>query len=219
MLVCVMKNALLTSFTILGITQAHAALTVVESSTNVGPGTTITDNVSTFFIDGFIDIDTSGFRVNEAFPSSPPSQLNASFASFGETRIFFRASEASLVPDPFLTRPDTAPTDSSMFIAITDATFHQLDRINTTAGFINGAQSGDDNWVYFSNNNNPGTESPSFWTQFNITETSATPIRYVHDPANPFGDIVFADALAAPEPSSSMLIGLSFIALIFRRQL
>jgi hypothetical protein len=216
-----MKKIIFPLITFLSFSHAQAALTLVESSTNVGPGTTISVSTNTIFFDTIVDNDNISFRVNEAFPSSPPSRLNAAFASFGEDRIFFRESEAPNVPDPFQTRPDTAPTDSTIFLAITDAQFYQLVRLSNTgatSGFRNGAQAGDDNWVYFSNNNNPGTESPSFWTQFNITETSATPIRYVHDPVDPFGDITLADAVAVPEPSTVFLFCITSLSMFFRRR-
>lgn len=69
-------------------------------------------------------------------------------------------------------------------------TTHRLARFGpVTTSFLEGAQIGPDNWTYFSNNDNPGTEQPSFWVQLNLTETTATPIQYVYDPANLFGDI------------------------------
>ena len=91
-----------------------------------------------------------------------------------------------------------------------------------TQGFRNGAQLGDDNWVYFSNNNNPGTEEASSWVQLDITETTITPIRYVWDPDDPTADIIFADALVAasgiPEPSINLLCGIAGLGLFFRRR-
>ncbi|MCP5536151.1 MAG: PEP-CTERM sorting domain-containing protein [Akkermansiaceae bacterium] len=81
-----------------------------------------------------------------------------------------------------------------------------------TSSYLYGAQAGDDNWVYFSNNDNPGNEKTSFWAQINLTETTATPVRFVYDTTNPTSDITFAAAIEAvnnvPEPSSLFLLAL-----------
>ena len=94
---------------------------------------------------------------------------------------------------------------------------------NMGQSFNENAIAGTDNWLYFSRNGNP---DPSFhkassWVQFEITTTSFTVLRYVHDPVNPTADFSLQqaiDAVNAPEPSAASLLGLGFISMLIRRK-
>lgn len=219
-----MKNQFLLSLaTILGgLLNAQGDLILVNSNTNVGPSTTISVVKNSTTILPFVDFDLYSFTVDDSASRSAVGSLNAVDGPFGMNRIFFREGEAGSVPDPAGMR--TGVTDpSSMFIAVTNAEFYRDVRVGNPPAteFLNGAILGTDNWAYFSDNNSGGEPfNPSFWAQLNITTNSVTPIRYVHDPVNPFGDITMANAIAAtavPEPTSLILMLLS-TPLIFSRR-
>ncbi|MGB0774793.1 MAG: PEP-CTERM sorting domain-containing protein [Akkermansiaceae bacterium] len=204
--------------------SSHAALTVVDSTTHVGPNTTITATVDTSFFETggtvFFDFDTASFTVDDSATRSTVGYVKKEDSGFAEDRTFFREAEAASVPDPAGTRSGVSGS-SNMFIGQTTSEFHRTNRVGSTTGYLRGAVFGTDNWVYFSKNDNLGTEQPSFWVQIDITETTATPVRYVHDPATPFADITMADAINAtqvPEPSSSALFGLGGLLMLLRRR-
>ncbi|GEM_PF-6754361 len=203
------------------VSSGQASLVVVNSTTEVGPSTTIMNDVTNLLVPTFVDIDTYFFKVNDSATRSVVGFVSSADTTFGENRIFFRESEAPLVPDPALTRSGIAPTPSTMFIGTTNSEFYRDVTLSptVTSGFMNGAQLGTDNWVYFSKNDTMGTEEPSFWVQLDLTTTTATPIRYVHDPADPYRDITLSEALAAiPEPTSVALLSLSGLFLYLRNR-
>ena len=223
-----MRRLLVLIASLAPIVTARGALTAVESTTHVGPNTTVTVDFVTTYIDIpldppiiIADFDTYSFEVDDSANHALPGSVKPEDTIFGESRMFFRESEAPDVPDPALAGNGVV-TPSTMFIASVGAPFYQVSRVGAITGFLNGAQLGTDNWVYFSNNNNPGTEQPSFWTQFELTETTATPIRYVHNPSDPYGDITMVEALSAanaiPEPKSALLVCLVGIAFAARRR-
>ena len=66
------------------------------------------------------------------------------------------------------------------------------DTIPGGGAYQDGAMSGEDNWVYVT------TEAGEVsWAKVEISQTSFTPILYVHDPVNPTGDITLPEAVAA----------------------
>lgn len=180
-------------------------------------------------VPGIFDFETW----NVDIVPSPAGSLNTSAANQWDSRVFFRAAEASGLPNPGDAAPGT-PNISTIFTGVTDPAFYQIvnESINPSivTGFRSGAQSGSDNWAYFSNNNlgstNPGYSS---WVQFEITESTAVPLQYVYDtdltpvvdgnpPAN---DFTLVEALAAidavPEPTSTALVMLG-ILFVYRRR-
>ena len=150
--------------------QAGAAPVVVNSASEVGPGTTITNNMATTFVAGIVDFDAYSFSVDDPAMHALAGRVNAADLPFStEDRVFFRESEAAMVPDPAGMRTGVADP-SSMFIASVSHDFFRDVRIggpaNLTSAFLNGAEMGTDNWVYFSNNDS-GNMFPSFWAQLN----------------------------------------------------
>lgn len=217
---------------ILGTAQGYGALVLVEdqSPAFVGPqDVTLDVEIVTNFLEfpgvGILaDQDTTTLNIEPLVPPTIPTfpgLLRAANASFGEDRFFFRASEAALVPDPSLPQPGT-PNPSTMFTA-TAATVYLTDRLDPgNTGFLSGAQPGDDNWVYFSNNNVGATAPfPTFWAKIDISAdgTSATPVAFVWDPNDPLLDFTLAEALEAapvPEPSLTLLLALGALGLTSR---
>lgn len=217
------------SVTFLLAVDARSALVVVHTATDVGPGTTVTNDMATTLVDigGTVlaDFDNYFFSVDDSANHALAGSVNAADLPFSdENRVFFRESEAAMVPDPAGMRSGVADL-SSMFIASVSHNFFRDVRTGSaTAGFLSGAQMGPDNWVYFSNNDS-GNMFPSFWTQLNVSSTSVTPILYVHDPMNASRDITMSEAISAaavPEPSAFVTVGMISLVIVgihwFRRQ-
>lgn len=181
----------------LSMNEADAALTVVENpGLNAGPTTPLAL---------VVDSPIAGITLYQIDATDP---TNGSFIGTlgGLNNDFQRAGTNTLGLD-FI--------DSTANLTFSLANPTQMFRENAVAGT--------DNWLYFSRNNNPDPSAhrASSWVQFEITATSFTVLRYVHDPANPTADFTLQqaiDAVNAPEPSSVALLGLGFLGLAVRRK-
>ncbi|MEM7143737.1 MAG: hypothetical protein AAF591_01300 [Verrucomicrobiota bacterium] len=109
--------------------------------------------------------------VNEVVPTSVfRSDINFTLGTMGNGFIGLIGGDAF--------HRGTSNPDVNSAVASSNTSFY-LDNFGALS-YLNGAQEGDDNWMYITSNT--GAKS---WAQFSFTSGVATLLRYVHDPACP----------------------------------